>query len=111
MSTSSATLAAKDNPVKVSFASMIGSAVESYDFFIYGTAAAGWFGKIFFHTNEPIIGILAAFATLAVGFLMRPFGGYLAGSFRRSSGPQDRAVLVAARNGGGDGADRRVAHL
>ncbi|MGF6770380.1 MFS family permease [Paraburkholderia sp. GAS199] len=81
MNASPATTAAKDNPVKVSFASMIGSAVESYDFFIYGTAAAGWFGKIFFHTNEPIIGILAAFATLAVGFLMRPFGGYLAGHF------------------------------
>lgn len=81
MSTLSATHRAKDNPVKVSFASMIGSAVESYDFFIYGTAAAGWFGKIFFHTNEPIIGILAAFATLAVGFLMRPLGGYLAGHY------------------------------
>lgn len=71
----------QDNPVKVSFASMIGSAVESYDFFIYGTAAAGFFGPIFFHTKEPLIGILAAFATLAVGFLMRPLGGYLAGHF------------------------------
>ncbi|MEC5406460.1 MFS transporter [Paraburkholderia sp. MPAMCS5] len=67
--------------VKVAIASMIGSAVESYDFFIYGTAAAAWFGKIFFHTTEPIVGIMAAFATLAVGFLMRPFGGYLAGHY------------------------------
>ncbi|VWB22612.1 MFS transporter [Burkholderia metallica] len=67
--------------VKVAVASMIGSAVESYDFFIYGTAAAAWFGKIFFHTNEPIVGIMAAFATLAVGFLMRPLGGYLAGHY------------------------------
>lgn len=67
--------------VKVAVASMIGSAVESYDFFIYGTAAAAWFGKIFFHTTEPIVGIMAAFATLAVGFLMRPFGGYLAGHY------------------------------
>ena len=70
-----------NNSVKVSIASMIGSAVESYDFFIYGTAAAAWFGKIFFHTREPIVGIMAAFATLAVGFLMRPVGGYLAGHF------------------------------
>ncbi|WP_211452227.1 MFS transporter [Collimonas antrihumi] len=68
-------------PFKVAFASMIGSAVESYDFFIYGTAAAAWFGKIFFHTTEPIIGILASFATLAIGFLMRPLGGYLAGHY------------------------------
>lgn len=66
---------------KVSFASMIGSAVESYDFFIYGTAAAGWFGRVFFHTTEPIVGILAALATMAVGFFMRPLGGYLAGHF------------------------------
>ncbi|MDE1182669.1 MFS transporter [Paraburkholderia sp.] len=81
MNQPSATQDAKDSPFKVSFASMIGSAVESYDFFIYGTAAAAFFGKIFFHTNEPIIGILASFATLAVGFLMRPFGGYLAGHY------------------------------
>lgn len=72
---------AENNAGKVSFASMIGSAVESYDFFIYGTAAAGWFGQVFFHTTEPIIGILAAFATMAVGFFMRPLGGYLAGHY------------------------------
>ncbi|PKH22279.1 MFS transporter [Enterobacterales bacterium CwR94] len=71
----------KDNPVKVSVASMIGAAVESYDFFIYGTAAATWFGTVFFHTEDPLIGILAAFATLAVGFFMRPLGGYLAGHY------------------------------
>ncbi|WP_058969679.1 MFS transporter [Type-D symbiont of Plautia stali] len=81
MNTTSVPTNTRDNAAKVSFASMIGSAVESYDFFIYGTAAAAWFGKIFFHTQEPIVGILAAFATLAVGFLMRPFGGYLAGHF------------------------------
>lgn len=77
--------------VKVAVASMIGSAVESYDFFIYGTAAAAWFGKIFFHATEPIIGILASFATLAIGFLMRPLGGYLAGHFGDSLGR--KAVL------------------
>jgi MFS family permease len=71
----------RDSAGKVSFASMIGSAVESYDFFIYGTAAAGWFGSVFFHTTEPIVGILAAFATMAVGFFMRPLGGYLAGHY------------------------------
>lgn len=66
---------------KVAFASMVGSAVEAYDFFIYGTAAAAYFGKVFFATNEPLIGILASFATMAVGFLMRPLGGYLAGHY------------------------------
>ncbi|MGI4848868.1 MAG: MFS transporter [Janthinobacterium lividum] len=77
---------------KVSIASMIGSAVESYDFFIYGTAAATYFGKVFFHTTEPIVGIMASFATLAVGFLMRPLGGYLAGHYGDRVGR--KAVLL-----------------
>ncbi|OZI38102.1 hypothetical protein CAL29_07095 [Bordetella genomosp. 10] len=81
MNTQAHAPAADGKPLKVAFASMIGSAVESYDFFIYGTAAAAFFGKIFFHTDNPLVGILASFATLAVGFLMRPFGGYLAGHF------------------------------
>ncbi|MCW1822933.1 hypothetical protein A5731_20845 [Mycolicibacterium conceptionense] len=72
---------AADDPRRVSLASMIGSAVESYDFFIYGTAAAAYFGSVFFHADEPIVGVLASFATLAVGFVFRPVGGYLAGHF------------------------------
>jgi MFS family permease len=71
----------KSQSAKVSVASMIGSAVESYDFFIYGTASAAYFGTVFFAATEPIVGVLASFATLAVGFLMRPLGGYLAGHF------------------------------
>ncbi|MCH1881435.1 MFS transporter [Agrococcus sp. ARC_14] len=71
----------KDNPVKVSLASMIGTAVESYDFFIYATASATYFGTVFFATDDPIVGALASFATLAIGFLFRPLGGYLAGHF------------------------------
>lgn len=82
----------RNNPIKVSFASMIGSAVESYDFFIYGTAAATFFGKIFFHTSTPIVGILASFGTLAIGFLMRPLGGYLAGHYGDRVGR--KAVLL-----------------
>lgn len=90
--TQSASTQPGGNAAKVSFASMIGSAVESYDFFIYGTAAAGWFGKVFFHTTEPLVGILAAFATMAVGFFMRPLGGYLAGHFGDRVGR--KAVLL-----------------
>ncbi|NKQ51731.1 MHS family MFS transporter [Amycolatopsis sp. K13G38] len=71
----------RDNPLTVSVASMIGTAVESYDFFIYGTAAAAYFGSVFFHTGNELIGVLASFATLAVGFFFRPLGGYLAGHF------------------------------
>ncbi|WP_176921230.1 MFS transporter [Pseudonocardia oroxyli] len=60
---------------------MIGTAVESYDFFIYGTASAAYFGTVFFHSENALVGVLASFATLAVGFLFRPLGGYLAGHY------------------------------
>lgn len=73
--------ARRDNPIKVSAASMIGTVVEAYDFFIYGTAAAAYFGTAFFAESDPLVGALASFATLAVGFLFRPVGGYLAGHF------------------------------
>ena len=74
MSTSSTTdaqppVVKKDNAVKVSLASMIGTVVESYDFFIYATASATYFGAVFFATDDPLVGALASFATLAIGFL------------------------------------------
>jgi MFS family permease len=82
MTTIAVTTEPKQNQAgMVSIASMIGSAVESYDFFIYGTASAAYFGSVFFHAKEPIVGVLASFATLAIGFLMRPLGGYLAGHY------------------------------
>lgn len=84
----------RDNPVKVSIASMIGTAVESYDFFIYGTAAAAYFGTAFFAADTAFIGILASFATLAIGFLFRPLGGYLAGHYGDRIGR--KTVLIAA---------------
>ncbi|PRY07796.1 sugar transport protein, partial [Kineococcus rhizosphaerae] len=55
--------------------------MENYDFFIYGTASAAYFGDTFFHTDDAVVGVLASFATLAVGFFFRPLGGYLAGHY------------------------------
>ncbi|WP_298876522.1 MFS transporter [uncultured Microbacterium sp.] len=83
-----------DNPVKVSIASMIGTAVESYDFFIYGTASAAYFGSVFFHAEDPVVGVLQSFAVLAVGFFFRPLGGYLAGHFGDRIGR--KTVLLAS---------------
>jgi MFS family permease len=60
-------------------ASFIGTAVEWYDFYIYGTATALVFGKLFFPTASPAAGTLAAFATFWVGFLARPVGGLIFG--------------------------------
>src|SRR4051812_19175415 len=54
---------------------LIGTALEQYDFVIYGTATAIVFNRIFFPNAEPAIAIIAGFATYAVGFLARPLGG------------------------------------
>jgi MFS transporter, MHS family, shikimate and dehydroshikimate transport protein len=67
--------------VKVAFASLIGTTIEWYDFFIYGTAAALVFNKLFFPTMDPMTGTLAAFATYAVGYIARPLGGFVFGHY------------------------------
>ena len=60
---------------RVAAASAIGTTVEWYDFFIYGTAAATVFGPRFFPQVSPVVGTLAAFATFGIGFIARPVGG------------------------------------
>jgi metabolite-proton symporter len=64
---------------RVMIASAVGSALEWYDFFIYGMAAALVFGDLFFPKLDPAVGTLAAFATFGVGFFARPFGGMVFG--------------------------------
>jgi metabolite-proton symporter len=65
----------------VMVASFVGTAIEWYDFFLYGTAAALVFGPLFFPNVEPLIGTLSAFGTFAVGFVARPLGGIVFGHF------------------------------
>lgn len=62
-------------PRKVALASLVGTTIEWFDFFIYGTAAALVFGKLFFPSASPTAGTIAAFGTFAAGFLARPIGG------------------------------------
>lgn len=65
---------------KVVAASMAGTVVEWYEFFLYGTAATLVFGQLFFpDTGNDLDGIIAAFATYAVGFIARPLGGAVFG--------------------------------
>jgi MFS family permease len=67
---------------KVVGASMAGTVVEWYEFFLYGTAATLVFGQLFFpQTGNELDGIIAAFATYAVGFIARPLGGVVFGHF------------------------------
>ncbi len=67
--------------VKVVFASLVGTAVEWYDFFLYGSAAALVFGSLFFPKSDPVTGTLLAFGTYALGFVARPLGGVVFGHF------------------------------
>ncbi|MFG2331323.1 MFS transporter [Streptomyces sp. NPDC048604] len=64
---------------RLAAASLAGTAVEFYDFFVYGTAAALVLGPLFFPTFSPLAGTLAALGTFAVGFLSRPIGSALFG--------------------------------
>ena len=77
-------------PVIVS--SFIGTTIEWYDFFLYGTAAALVFNQLFFPQFDPLAGTLAAFATYAVGFAARPLGGVVFGHYGDRIGR--KAMLV-----------------
>ncbi|WP_411070004.1 MFS transporter [Streptomyces sp. cmx-4-25] len=64
---------------RIAAASLVGTAVEFFDFYVYGTAAALVLGPLFFPTFSPLAGTLAAFGTFAVGFVARPLGSVLFG--------------------------------
>ncbi len=76
----------------VILASFIGTTIEWYDFFLYGTAAALVFNKLFFPTLDPLAGTLSAYGTFAVGFLARPLGGAVFGHYGDRVGR--KAMLV-----------------
>ncbi|MER7972756.1 MFS transporter [Streptomyces sp. NPDC096080] len=79
---------------RVAAASLAGTAIEFYDFFAYGTAAALVLGPLFFPTFSPVAGILAAFGTFGVGFVARPLGAALFGHLGDRRGR--RPVLVVS---------------
>ncbi|WP_435282436.1 MFS transporter [Streptomyces koelreuteriae] len=79
---------------RLAAASLAGTAIEFYDFFVYGTAAALILGPLFFPTFSPVAGTLAAFATFGVGFVARPLGSVLFGHIGDRRGR--RPVLVAS---------------
>ncbi|MCF2707319.1 MHS family MFS transporter [Arcanobacterium haemolyticum] len=83
-----------DDKLKTALGSAVGTTIENYDFLAYSTASALYFGTEFFHSDDPVVGTLLAFATLAVGFAMRPIGGLIGGHLGDKIGR--KPVLVGA---------------
>jgi len=84
----------KASIARVVLASFIGTTIEWYDFFLYGTAAALVFNQLFFPTLDPMAGTMAAFATYAVGFFARPVGGVVFGHFGDRMGRKSMLVTT-----------------
>ncbi|MBM7367213.1 MFS transporter [Gordonia hydrophobica] len=78
---------------RVASAMLIGTTLEWYDFFLYGTAAALIFNKQFFPSLSPAAGTLAAFSTFAVGFVARPLGGLVFGHYGDRIGRRNTLIV------------------
>src|SRR5690606_7088841 len=85
---------------RVAMATMIGTTIEWYDFFIYGTAAGLVFSQLFFAPAGPRIGLLLAFATVGISFVFRPLGAVLAGNLGERYGRRAMLVLTLLLMGG-----------
>src|SRR4030095_3080145 len=85
---------AVNTPGQVLFASLIGTTIEFFDFYIYATAAVLVFPRLFFPASDPASAVLASLATFGIAFLARPIGSALFGPFGDRIGR--KATLVAA---------------
>ncbi|AZE00002.1 MFS transporter [Pseudomonas chlororaphis] len=86
---------------RIVFASVLGNALEWYDFFLYGTAAALVFGPLFFPPDtDPVVATMGAFAGFAVGFVARPLGGIVFGHIGDRHGRKRALVITLALMGG-----------
>ena len=108
---STTTVAPRTKPLKVAMASFIGTGIEYYDFFIYGTAAALVFPKLFFPEQSPLMATLLSFATFGVGFFARPVGGVVFGHFGDRIGRKKMLVISLMGMGVRDLPDGSAARL
>ena len=96
---------------KILLASLVGTTIEFYDFYIFGTAAALVFGPMFFPKSAPETQALNAYLTFGLAFLARPLGSFLFGHFGDRVGRKSALVAHDADHGSGDDADRRAARI
>lgn len=88
-----------NTPGQVLFASLVGTAVEFFDFYIYATASVLVFPRLFFPANDPATSVLASLATFAIAFVARPIGGALFGHFGDRVGRKTTLVLALTTMG------------
>nr|WP_222108448.1 MFS transporter [Streptomyces cupreus] len=86
---------------RVALSGLLGTAVEFYDFLVYGTVAALVFGDLFFPGADPAVGTIAAFGTFAAGYVARPLGGILFGHFGDRVGRKSMMLLTMLLMGSG----------
>ncbi|NKQ26297.1 MFS transporter [Streptomyces galbus] len=91
---------APNNLKRIVAASLIGTTIEWYDFFLYGSAAALVFNKLFFPGSDPLVGTLLSFLTYAVGFAARPLGALVFGHYGDRLGRKKLLVLSLLLMGG-----------
>ncbi len=88
-----------NSPRQVLFASLVGTAIEFFDFYIYATAAVLVFPKLFFPASDPATATLASLATFGIAFLARPIGSALFGHFGDRIGRKTTLVIALATMG------------
>ncbi|MGM0791311.1 MFS transporter [Bacillus infantis] len=85
---------------KVLIASLIGSSIEWFDYFLYGTVAALVFNQVIFHSEDPAVGLLLAYASFALAFFIRPLGGVIFAHIGDRIGRKKTLVLTLSLMGG-----------
>lgn len=85
---------------KALLASLFGTAIEWFDFFLYGTAAALVFGKLFFPNSDPSVGLLLSYVTFSIPFFIRPFGGVVFAHIGDKLGRRKSLILTLSLMGG-----------
>lgn len=83
----------KDSVKTVILASMVGTMIEFYDFYAYGTASAAYFPKVFFHEVTPTIALLLSLLTFGVAFIARPLGSFVFGHYGDKMGRKKTLVI------------------
>ncbi|HSO58133.1 MAG TPA: MFS transporter, partial [Paenisporosarcina sp.] len=84
---------------RVLIASLVGSSIEWFDYFLYGTVAALVFNQLFFVTEDPTVGLLLAYASFALAFFIRPFGGIIFSHIGDRIGRKKTLVLTLSLMG------------